>query len=300
MGTRIEAVVTARSRRPWHLARGAIRLEEDAARACLERAGRRAEDVDLLVNAGLYKEKNTAEPALASIIQEDIGANPGHPPRRDRHGTFSFDVSNGGAGALTAAQLVDAFVGPGTARLGLVVAGDADPAPGTSEGFPFASAAGALLLAHSDDGEGFRRFAFRTFPEHAGLFEAHLAWDATARRNVVRVTEDRDFADACAACATRTAAELLDVERVRGSDVDLLVTSQYPPGFPERLAHALGAPLESVPRVAEGLTRAHTAGPLASLEAAVDGGAFARARNVLFVAAGAGVTIAAALYAKQH
>ncbi len=34
-----------------------------------------------------------AEPALAAIIQQDIGANP-EDPHADTHGTFSFDISN--------------------------------------------------------------------------------------------------------------------------------------------------------------------------------------------------------------
>ena len=269
-----------------------------AARACLRLARRRAEEVDLLVNAGIYKEKNTAEPALASIIQEDIGANPGHPPRPGRHGTFSFDVSNGGAGALTAAYLVDAFVGPGTARLGLVVAGDADPSPRTSEGFPFAAVAGAMLLGHRDGPEGFQRFAFHTFPEHGSLFESRLEWDAERRRNVVRVVEQPAFAEACADCAGRAALELLDLARVRGRDVDLVIASQHPAGFAARVTRALGAPAASVPAVPEALARAHTAGPIVALEAAVLSGAFGRARTVLFVAAGAGVSIAVALYAR--
>lgn len=297
MGARIEAVTFVRARR-WP-AQGALRLEEQAARACLDRAGRRPDEVDLLVNAGIYRNDNTAEPALASIIQEDIGANPGHPPRSGHHGTFSFDVTNGGAGALTAAHLVDSFVGAGTARLGLVLAGDADPSPRTSRDFPFVGAAGAILLAHADDGEGFERFAFRTFPAFTPLFEAHVGWDADLRSNVVSVVRDPRFADVCVDCARRATTEFLDEARLRPEDVDLLVTSQYPEGFPEHIAPAIGVPREHLPVVEPELSRAHTAGPIASLRASLESGSFARARNVLLVAVGAGVTVALALYRRR-
>ena len=294
MGARIEAVAVVRSRR-W-ATRGALCLEEEAARRCLDRAGRRPEEVDLLVNAGIYKDDNTAEPALASIIQEDIGANRGHPPERGRHGTFSFDVTNGGAGALTAAHLVDGFVGSGTARLGLVVAGDAAPSRHTSRAFPFAGAAGAILLGHTPGEEGFQRFAFRTFPSFAHLFEARLEWDGDVRRNVLKIAQRPGFAEACVECATRATAEFLDAARLLPRDVDVLATSQYPEDFPARLASTTGVNRERVPVVAPELACAHTAGVIASLQASLESGAFARARNVLLVAVAAGITVGLALY----
>ncbi len=293
MGARIETVAIVRDRAWPH--RRALRLEEEAARLCLDRAGRKAGEVDLLVNAGIYRDDNTAEPALASIIQEDIGANPGHPPELGRHGTFSFDVTNGGAGALTAAHLIDGFVGRGTARLGLIVAGDATPSRHASPDFPFAGAAGAILLGHAEGGEGFDRFAFRTFPSFAGLFEARLDWDGDMRRNVLRIASSPGFADACVECAARATAEFLDAARLRPGDVDVLATTLYPEGFAARLALAIGVASDRVPVLEPGPAM-HTAGIIACLQASLESGAFARSRNVLLVAVGAGITVGLALY----
>ena len=58
----------------------ARRLADAAARTCLAHAGREPGDVDMLINAGIYREDNMGEPALAALIQEDIGANLGQPP----------------------------------------------------------------------------------------------------------------------------------------------------------------------------------------------------------------------------
>ena len=79
MGTIIEATATATATtvRP-----GALKLADAAARSCLERANRTADEVDLLINAGVYDDKSISEPAIASLIQEDIGANPGQPAGR--------------------------------------------------------------------------------------------------------------------------------------------------------------------------------------------------------------------------
>jgi 3-oxoacyl-[acyl-carrier-protein] synthase III len=96
------------------------------ARRALDLAGLAAADIDLLVDAGLYHDRNLGEPALAALIQEDIGANP-EDPHAGGHGTFSFDVANGPCGMFTELQVVDGFLRAGTVRHALVVASDADP-----------------------------------------------------------------------------------------------------------------------------------------------------------------------------
>jgi 3-oxoacyl-[acyl-carrier-protein] synthase-3 len=295
MATRIKAVATEHHRGRV-LGRGALHLTDAAARSCLERGHCDGAELDLLINTGIYRDHNLAEPALASIIQDDLGVNRGHPPKFGHHGTFSFDLSNGGCGVVTALQLADGFVGCGTARFALIVAGDADPAPHTTRGYPFAPAGGAMLLEYVPGETGFLGFAIRTFPE-AGLFESNMRWDEAAGilhqgRNVVEFVESPQFALRCLDHGVAVARELLASVGVGIADVGLLISSQYPADFATSLARRLELPSDRVPRVAPELERTHTAGPIAALEAA-DGSA---ARHTLFVTAGAGPTIAAALY----
>ena len=89
MGTVIERLDVSRG--GWRTRHSALHLAVAAAKTCLQGAGREPDDVDLLINAGVYRDKNLAEPALAALIQEDIGANP-EDPHDDAVGTFSFDV----------------------------------------------------------------------------------------------------------------------------------------------------------------------------------------------------------------
>ena len=294
MGTRIEAAVIARNRIP----RGALHLSGLAARACLARGHREAGDLDLLINTGLYKNRNAAEPALASIIQDDIEANEhlelGH------HGTFSFDLLDGACGVVQAAQVAEGFVGDGRAQLAMIVAADADPSPLTSQAFPFARGGGAMLVGHVDGEGGFERFRMRTFPEHAALFQSHLRWDPNAGlfhrgHNVIEVIENTDFAPCCVDDALIVVGELLAEAGLAPRDIDLVIASQYPKSFASRLARHLEIPAARVPVVDAAL---HTAGPIAALEAAIESGDFLRARRVLFVTAGAGITVATALYTR--
>ena len=330
MGTTIETVSTSRPHRRFG-GMGAIKLADEAARSCLERAGRTAADLDFLINAGVYRDNNIAEPAVASIIQEDIGANP-DPPLQGGHGTFSFDVVNGACGVLTGMHILDGFLTSGAIDLGMVVAADADPERGSNwdfpfglvgsagrvsrsgshSRFPFTAAGGAVLLSRSEqEDKGFSRFASATFPEFAHLLESEVTWEEQGRvrralaqrvpglqsgRNVLRIHEGEGYGARCAECAGTSAREFLQGAGLRASDIDLLVPSPTPASFPDDVSQALGVPADRLARVGERFERVHTAGPIAAFESAMRSGRFAEARNVLFVTAGAGISVGLALY----
>ena len=173
MGARIEAVSALTShglRKPT-----ARRLADAAARACLAQAGRQPGDVDLLINTGVYREDNLGEPALAALIQEDIGANPGQPPVGG-HGTFSFDLINGTCGVISAIQLEAGLLRSGVIRLGAVVTSDAEPGLESPHRPPFRPVGGALLLSWDEGIPGFTDFSAETFPEYEDLFVSGLVW----------------------------------------------------------------------------------------------------------------------------
>lgn len=299
MGTCIESVATAHKLGRLHT-HGALHLIDEAATTCLKRATCRPTQLDLMVNAGLYKDANAAEPALASIIQEDIGANPDQ-GLFGKHGTFSFDILDGGCGVVTGAHILDTFLASGTANYGMVVAGDVDPSPRTSLHFPFSPAGGAMLMRHTTHESGFLAFEHRTFPDDAHLFEVTLHWQPGAGllhrgRNIVDVREKPEFAQRATELAAEVASELLTRQGLAPSDIDLLITSQYPRALATELGYRLRISWTRVPRVSPELAHAHTAGPLAALEAAFTSGQFARARRTLFVTVGAGLAVGVALY----
>lgn len=301
MAAIIESVATSVSDNPlWH--KGALRLADYALTESLQRADRKASDIGLLINAGVYREKNLGEPALASMIQEDVGANPERDPDASPHGTFSFDVSNGGCGVLTAVELVDGFLASKTIELGAVVASDSDP--GGTPYFPFPSVGGALLLRPGTADTGFMKFSFETFPHLADRLQSHIVWHPrehhvpfTAEgRNVLEIVESEDFAVRALDCAEELLQHFFDTNGLRPEDVDLLIASAYPPTFAMDLGRAIGLPENRIAIPDDDLRGAHTAGVIAALESSIRSGRFAAARNVLFVAVGAGMTVAAALY----
>lgn len=288
MGMLIDRVAIAE--RGWRSRHSALRLAVKSAEDCLRGAGRTAHEVDLLVNAGIYRDHNLAEPALAALIQQDIGANP-EEPHEDAHGTFSFDVANGACGVLTALQIVEGFLTSRVIDCALVVASDADPGHRQSEDFPFTPTGASLLCSWSDDPRGLERTYWKNLWEHSDAFSATVG-QQDGHRNVLRLHEspsvDAHYAEAAAQAISRCLSEShLTIE-----DIDAIAAAPARPGFRAALADRLGM-------ATEGITVADDEG----MHTAALASAFHRASEtvgerglILLVAAGAGVTAGAALY----
>jgi 3-oxoacyl-[acyl-carrier-protein] synthase-3 len=287
MGTVIDRVEVVHG--GWRSRHSGLRLAVSVARKCLKEAHCDPDDLDLLVNAGIYRDRNLGEPALAAVIQEDIGANI-EDPHPGGHGTFSFDVANGTCGVLTGLQIVDGFLRSHTVERALVVASDADPGHGMSERFPFAAAGGAMLCRWTDDDCGIGRFHWTNHRDGGESFRATVGLrDA---RNVLRFGQsasmDKQFADAAAEAADGCLRE----SGLSLSDIDVIVTAPARSGYRAALAALLGVPVGRV--AVAGDERMHTAALVAAF-----GNGSARlppGTRGLIVAAGAGITAGAVYY----
>jgi 3-oxoacyl-[acyl-carrier-protein] synthase-3 len=289
MGTIIDHTTVTHA--GWRSRHSALRIAVAAATACLDEAGCPPNDLDLLVNAGLYRDRNLGEPALASMIQEDVGANP-EDPHSGSHGTFSFDIANGVCGPLTALQVADGFLHSGSIHRALVVASDADPGRRMSQHFPFASAGGALLCSWTDDAAGFGPFCWANFPDGGESFHSTVRY--RDGRNQLRITPSELMDETFAVAAAKVAFECLDRGSTDLADIDLVVAAPARAGFTAGLASDLGIAAERVAVAPD--DRIHTAGLIAAFHDATATGRLQPGNTALFLVAGAGVTTGAALY----
>ncbi|MEN8183946.1 MAG: hypothetical protein ABFS46_15575, partial [Myxococcota bacterium] len=179
MGAIIEAVGTSLPRRRLRR-EGSVALSVRAGREALGRAGIDASEIDILINTGVYRDRNICEPAMAPFIQRGLGANSTSPGRRsagtEDASTFSFDLSNGSCGWLNGLQVADGFLASGRARRVLLVTSDVDPAPKVSRGLDFAPAAAAMVLAAGGPDTGFTAFRFESFAKHSDLLRSGIEW----------------------------------------------------------------------------------------------------------------------------
>ncbi|MCB0973224.1 MAG: hypothetical protein KDB86_01555 [Actinobacteria bacterium] len=303
MATIIEGVASVKAKNRLRT-EGALKLSVKAGQAALERAGRGPSDVGLLVNAGLYRDDNLGEPAMAALIQEDLGIALGNLPLNGS-GAFSFDLANGAVGALNSIAVVSGFLETGAIDVGLVVAGDSDPDPMFNKNIEFTNMAGAAVLGWDDSEAGFGEFIFRTFSEFEPLFEARLEWSKHAvptpplvpsGKNVITVTEIPGYVEQSIECAYQTAMDYLSAQGLTAADVDLLIAAHPDPRVADAVGQRMGLAWDRINHLDESSHGAHTAAPLVALESAVAKGRLLRADTALVVAAGSGITVGACLY----
>jgi 3-oxoacyl-[acyl-carrier-protein] synthase-3 len=287
MGTIIDRLGIAQG--SWRSRHSALQLAVSAANSCLHDEGRDADAVNLLVNAGIYRDKNLAEPALAALIQEDIGANP-EDPHGDTHGTFSFDISNGTCGVLTGLQIVDGFLRSHTIRCALITASDADPGHGMSEHFPFSPTGAALLCRWTDDDYGLGRIRWVNGPDDGDDFQATVGSDDA--RNVLRFRESPELDERLAATAAQAARNCLSDSGLTLTDIDVIIAAPARHGYRAALARHLDVPPERV--VVADDEKMHTASLVAAMQRALE--SLPIGARAVVVAAGAGITAGAALY----
>jgi 3-oxoacyl-[acyl-carrier-protein] synthase-3 len=289
MGTIIEAVAVATGD---HLHTNARKLADRAIVEAVKQAGLEPHDIELLINAGLFHERNLGEPALAALIQEDVDFN-AEDPHEGGHGTFSFDVANGTVGVLNALQIVDGFLAAGTIRHAVVVAGDADPGHRSAPGFPYDATAAAVVCGWHDGPKGLGGCQWLANAELRDERTAVLRFDG--RHNRLSITEAPEFAVDAAAWAAKAAAEVLATHELLAEDIDVVVTAPNDDRFVDELSSRLGIDRDRFARPASS-HRFHTASLLASLAAGTEGHPPpGREQRVLLVAAGSGITAGAAL-----
>ncbi len=270
---------------------GSVRHAVEAGRRCLAASHHRPADVEVLVNAGVYRDRHTCEPAMACYIQHRLGINVEFQGRR----TASFDLLDGGVGMLSAAQVLAALIAGGEASVGMVVASDANSDRRPDPGYVYpASGVAALLDVAPRAGVGFGSFAFETLSDRADLCTGVVSLAHRRGRLVLRRRAglEEAYLEAAGAAVER----VLDREEMRREDVDLVVPAQISPVFLARLPAAVSFPREKVLDLTDTMADTLSTSLFLALHHAMRGGLVGPGKVVLLVACGSGVTAGAALY----
>ncbi|GAA3057075.1 hypothetical protein GCM10020229_81020 [Kitasatospora albolonga] len=277
--------------------RSAVDHARIAAQACLDRAGVGRTEVDLVVNVGVYRDENLIEPAVAALVQSDLGINPDYARDAATAPTLSFDLLNGACGLVNAVQVAQAFLTAGQARNVLVTAADAHPS-GADERpvtFPYDATGAALLLTRGEDPRAGFGPVTATPPAAGppvveGYSELAPAHGRARHEVVLRAAPDATdrLAEQAALLARSYAARHdLDLRRTR------LLVSRTTPGLAEAVVRRLGLPTPRRTPSSLPAPAAHTASLIADyLEATAAG----RPSTLLFLAVGAGPSAACTAY----
>lgn len=274
-------------------------LAARAGRAALEQAGVSPDRIGLIINAGVFRDSNISEPAVAALIQKRLEV--GLEYSTGKVPAFSFDLLNGGNGLVHSLMAAQSFIAAGDLEYALVVAGDTHPSLEREvEGFPYTPTGAALLLRGSGDAGGFGRiYTAQDSGAIAPTGWANLLAAGTEGR--AAMTIGAGGSDPLEA-ATTAVRELLVGEGLTRDDfatgVAVLLTPAPIPGFRERLAYRLGIPSAAVAGVDPTVGDPYSAAPVHAYLSAADSGLLDTPRAVVFL--GVDESSAAALVYRPH
>ena len=259
-----------------------------AAHKCLQTASVHPDDVQILINVGVYRDKNMVEPAMSALIQKELGMHLDFMQSGQKRPGFSFDLMNGACGALNAIQVADACLRSEQNQYVLVVSGDAHPSGQSPDDFPYACLGGAMLLQSSPDpNRGFSELhvALPDGPVGVqGYVDIHK--EKGTGRDHITVAQDADYLQRC----HKHLVEALGPQDLCDTNT-LLIPPQLTAEFPGQLAAALGLSLSHVVAV-EGIDKdPHTSSIMIGYHQAMMQSRIHPDTRVVFAAVGAGMNI---------
>ncbi|MGV9665771.1 hypothetical protein [Nocardia niigatensis] len=271
-----------------------IEQAASAARRAIAEAGATPEQIDALINTGVYRDSNMVEPAMSALIQQQAGI--GLEYRSGDVPCLSFDLMNGACGMLNAIQVSEALLAAPTVHRVLLVSGDAHPSksPEPQPDFPIKPVGAAMLLERRPGTAGFGALHISATdgrPVSEGFVRlSEMGTSGRSSITVHRAGEVEELLHHAVSAATE-ALDVADAPR----DRTVLICGRPIAGFPALLAERLGIAPEAVSADdTEG--DAHTSALPVAYRAARDDGRLDRADVALFVAAGAGPSAAAIAY----
>lgn len=189
-------------------ATGVVPMGTAVARQCLTRVGLTAEEVDVLIYCGIYRDRCLSEPAVAAMLAGELGFAPAAYAGASQ---FAFDLSDGAVGFFKACHCAAQMIDAGQARRVLVVTAEfqGDPAVVNDGARAIANGAAAALVEQSDDGRsGLECFSWRLFAEHSDLRTSScLRTNGSTYLSVKQAANYDAAADRCAAAAVEQFAQ---------------------------------------------------------------------------------------------
>lgn len=265
---------------------------------CLENAGLTVEDVDYLVNIGVYRHHNMCEPSICALIQHSMEMCPDPRKYPVKKNVFSFDLNNGACGALNAITVLGAQLTARGLDHALIVGSDCHPSGKAHSDYPFSSMGSAMLISRVDESnKGFSPVVQEVdtpgFDGQRGFCD--LDKFGTESRNSIEIDRAPDYLERLEKFAVDTVGRYIKENNI-DTDKVKLICSEPGPGFANDLAAGLGIPSDAVISTFDQYGDVHTAAAALGYHQAKQDDRINKGDQILFVNAGSGLTVSSCLY----
>lgn len=266
-----------------------IKLATEAGKACLTQAGVNKADVDLLINVGVYRDKNILEPAMASLIQKEINLNNDPKETFATHTTFSFDMSNGLPSFVNAMEVVDSMIKNGETKYAIIVASDTHPSQTKHPNFPYRNFGGALLLSKNGKSALNQYFYKNSGNGYTGL-KARTKVQLDGNK-VVNFEFEDNYTEKLKEFTINSVKEAVAAKKLDLSDVKAVIASQPCKNFGRSIAEAIGLSGDMAIDTYDQYGDTYSSALILGYKTGIEQGRITKNDKVLFVAAGSGLSV---------
>jgi len=270
----------------------------EAGRLCVEAGGIENKDVDLLINVGIYRDENIGEPAMAALIQKGIGIKADYFRKQFEQAAFSFDLMNSSCGILNGIQVADSMLKTKKAKYAMIVSSDTHPSKKHDADFPFSCVGAAMLLEYDDNDEkGFKNIIFKNSKDLDHSLKGYINLKDTDVQATDRLTVSvpDEYNQEILEFAGNTVNDYLALNDKDRKNLKL-IAPQIHEGFGKKMADSVGINDDSILDLYSEYGDAHSSALSMAYHLQCENGKYTNNDEILFVAAGAGLSSACALY----
>ena len=217
-----------------------IQLAATAGNRCIAISGKNRSDIDLLINIGIYRDKNILEPAMASLIQKRLRLNNDPLETRMRQQTFSFDLVNGIPSFINAIEVIDAMMQTGESTNALIVSSDTHPSRRKQDDFPFTPFGAAMLLSRDNGNRRPGQFIYQTSNNGYSGLTGYTASSQPDGQNLLTIDMKNDYCEQALSFAVDAIKKGIESKRIDLSGITAVISSQPGKNFGRSVAEGIG------------------------------------------------------------
>lgn len=267
-----------------------VNLAIDAGQRCISRSRVDSKDIDLLINIGIYRDKNIVEPAMAALVQRGLSLNNDPVNTFNTHSTFSFDVANGAPSFTNAVQIIDAMMQNGEAEHAMIVASDTHPSRTDHKDFPFSHFGAAMIFTKSDKKTNGKSYFLKASRDGKYGLSATTKL-AQNGQNTLNVIQDKDFHKRLKDFTVAAINEAVSTGQLDLTGIKAIITSQPCKDFGRTVAEGLGYPGSMAVDTFSEYGDTQSSSLILGYYTALEKGLVTEKDKVLFVGAGAGLAV---------
>lgn len=267
-----------------------VKLAALAGNDCISKVGIEKKDIDLLINIGIFRDKNIMEPAMAALIQREIQLNNDPIETFASNTTFSLDMVNGATSFVNAVETIDSMINTGELNYAIIVASDTHPSQTKHPNFPFRNFGGSMILSKNADNQGIGQYFYNISGNGYTGLKSYTRAQLDGQKALELEFED-DYHEKLLAFTVESVKQAVAEKKIDLSGVKAVICSQPFKDFGKAVMEGIGMSGDLAIDTYDQYGDTYSSALILGYNVGVDQGRIKKGDKVLFIATGSGLSM---------